>query len=95
VFVSAGCGLYAYKVVNGAGKSSLQLAYQGVGGSSPVMANNILYIQSANSIRAIDPTTGTVLWTGATQGLHWESPIVFNGVVVVPDDSGNLTAFGL
>lgn len=102
VFVANDCGLSAFKVVtNGQGRTSLQLAYtNGNSGSSPLIANNVLYVQGKNGVNAMNPTTGNVLWnsnrTGAGVGsLHWQSPIVVNGQLYVPDNNGTVSAFGL
>ena len=104
VFVANFAGFSAFKIVTDAnGNSSLQIAYQnGNSGSSPFMANGVLYIQGSNVLRATDPTTGNVLWSssqtsagGSIGGLHWQSPIVVNGQVFVPDNNGNITAYAL
>jgi outer membrane protein assembly factor BamB len=92
VFVTDMCNnLYAYKVVN----NGLQQVYKNTsGGSSPLMVNGVLFIQSSGAIKAVDPTTGTVLWTGSVGSIHWQSPAVINGHVFVIDKS-NLTAFSV
>lgn len=104
VFVANFNGFDAYKVItNAQGQTSLQLAYQnGNSGSSPFIANNILFVQGNNALRAMDPTTGNVLWSssqasagGNIGSLHWQSPIVVNGHVYVPDNNGKLFAYGL
>lgn len=97
VFAMEGCGLYAFKVINNGQSSSLQLQYQNatLGGSSGVIANNILFVQGKTAINAIDPTTGTVLWSTPSAGLHWQSPIVVNSHLYTADNSGHLTAYGL
>ncbi len=104
VFVANFTGFSAFKVVTDAnGNSSLQFAYQnGNSGSSPFIANGVLYIQGSNVLHATDPTTGNTLWTssqasagGSIGGLHWQSPIVVNGQVFVPDNNGKITAYGL
>jgi hypothetical protein len=41
----------------------------------------------------MSPATGATLWQGAIGGVHWESPIVVNGVLYVTDESSHLTAF--
>jgi hypothetical protein len=39
---------------------------------------------------------GSVLWSNPSiGGIHWESPIVVNGVLYITDPAGNLTAFSL
>ena len=104
VFVTNFSGLMAYKVVtDGQGKTTLQMAYQnGASGSSPFVANGILYIQGDGVLHALNPTNGTEFWNsrqasaaGSIGGLHWESPIVVNGHIYVPDNNGKLTAYGL
>ena len=104
VFVANFTGFSAFKVVTDAnGNSSLQIAYQnGNSGSSPFIAHGVLYIQGSNVLRATDPTTGNTLWSssqasagGSIGGLHWQSPIVVNGQVFVPDNSGKITAYAL
>ncbi len=96
VFVANSCGLSAYKIVTDAsGHTTMQPAYQNAnGGSSPFIANGILFVQDNNIIRAMNPTNGNVLWSAPIGSLHWQSPIVVNAHLYVPDDSGNLTAFG-
>lgn len=103
VFVANFCGLSAFKLVtNGQGHSSLQLAYTNSNsGSSPLIANGILFLQSNGVLLATNAATGAVLWQstqpsadGTIGGLHWQSPIVVNGCIYVPDNSGKLTAYG-
>lgn len=92
VFVTDMCGnLYAYKVVN----NQLTQVYKNTnGGSSPLLVNNLLFIQSSGAIKALNPITGAVIWTGQVGSMHWESPAVVDGHVFVLS-SGQLTAFGL
>lgn len=104
VFVTDGGELVAFKVITDShGHTTLQKAYQNNhGGSSPFIANGILFVQGNNVLWAMEPTTGKVLWNstqpsagGSIGGLHWQSPIIVNGRVYVPDGSGHLTAYGL
>lgn len=104
VFVANDCGLSAFKVVtNAQGHSSLQLAYNnGNSGSSPFIANNILFVQGNGIIRAMSPTTGAVLWSstqasagGSVGALHWQSPLVVNGRLYAIDNAGNMFAYGI
>jgi outer membrane protein assembly factor BamB len=96
-------------VANGNGTSGLELAIDANGnpsltavwqtsngGSSPLVANNVLFVASSGALRALSPLTGATLWTapaGLIGGIHWESPVVANGVVYVTDESARLTAF--
>ncbi len=104
VFVTNGCGFSAFQVVTDTkGKTTLRVAYHnGHGGSSPFMANNMLFVQANGLLMAIAPTTGRVLWSsdqpsanGSIGDLHWQSPIVVNARIYVPDNNGNLSAYGL
>ncbi len=64
------------------------------GGSSPVIANGMVFYASSAGIQALDPKTGAVLWTGALGGVHWESPIVSGGKLFVTDESAKLRVYG-
>ncbi|HWE30764.1 MAG TPA: hypothetical protein VHB97_22305 [Polyangia bacterium] len=76
VFIADDSGIAALELVpdGGTGKPSLKTMWmKAAGGTSPVIANNILYYSGngagrngANSVYAIDPgsSSGTVLWTG-------------------------------
>ena len=65
-------------------------------GTSPIMANGVLYDAGSGHLSALDPETGQVLWsTTQVVGIHWESPIVAGGTLYLTDDSGALTAFSL
>ncbi|MDQ6660139.1 MAG: PQQ-like beta-propeller repeat protein, partial [Chloroflexota bacterium] len=104
LFVTTHDQLLAYKVVTDSqGHTSLQLAYQNDdGGNSPLIANNILFVQSDSHIRAITLSTGKTLWDSQQDGaggsigaLHWQSPLVVNGCVYVVDMDGQFTSYGL
>lgn len=94
-------------VANGAGISGLQLTVDGAGnpslasrwtvpsgGSSPVVANGIVFYAGSGKLQGLDPRSGTQLWsTTSIGGIHWESPIVANGHLYVTDEAGKLWAF--
>jgi outer membrane protein assembly factor BamB len=65
------------------------------GGTSPLVANNVLYVARANTIQALAAVSGTQLWQAAIGGIHWESPVVANGVLYIMDESAHLTAFAV
>ncbi|HET8912721.1 MAG TPA: PQQ-binding-like beta-propeller repeat protein [Ktedonobacteraceae bacterium] len=104
VFLTDMChGLVAYKIITDQnGHSHFQQAYFNAnnGGSSPFIANNILYVQGSGNLRAMDPKTGTILWQ-STQGsaggsigsLHWQSPIIVDGLILLPDNSQQFTEY--
>lgn len=79
------------------GNPSLQVTWQNTtGATSPIVANNVLYYATSGSIQAINPTDGARLWSSNDIGaIHWESPIVANGVLYITDESKHLTAYAL
>ncbi len=98
VFVATFGGLSALKLQVGQhGVPTLRLVWKnGDEGSSPIIANNVLYCAGSHDVRAFAPTTGKVLWQSRSIGrIHWESPIVVNGELYITDESGYLTAYGL
>jgi outer membrane protein assembly factor BamB len=99
----------AYKLeTNGSGLSQLVGIWnsspgntQGEG-TSPVVANGIVFVAFDGQIVALSALSGSKLWTseGHVKGksigsVHWQSPIVVNGWVYCSDQNGNLTAFSL
>ncbi len=63
--------------------------------SSPLVANNVLYYVANNATLIIaDPATGTALRSFAISGgVHWQSPVVANGVLYIEDQGSGLTAW--
>jgi len=55
----------------------------------------MVFYAGSNFIRALDPHNGGELWKDTTNvgGIHWESPIVVNGMVYLPDENAHLTAY--
>jgi outer membrane protein assembly factor BamB len=93
---------------NGKGASGLKLMWQSSAGStggegtSPVVANGIVFVAFDNKIVALNALTGNELWSSAMRSagrtigpVHWESPIVVNGWVYCSDENGQLTAYAL
>jgi hypothetical protein len=98
VFVTTNNGASGLKLfVDANGNPMLASQWQNAtGGTSPVIANNVLFYAGNTSIRALDPTTGVPLWSASVGGsIHWQSPVVANGMVYVASNASNLTAFGL
>jgi outer membrane protein assembly factor BamB len=99
----------AYRLKTDAkGTSTLKLSWQSSAGStggegtSPVVANGIVFVAFDNAIVALNARNGDELWSSAAHGsgktigpVHWESPIVVNGWVYCSDENGKLTAFNL
>ncbi len=96
VFLADASGISGLELtVDGNGNPSLATRWtNAAGGTSPVLANGILYYAGPGAIRALDPTTGATLWSDTTiGGIHWESPIVVEGRVYLTDESSQLTAW--
>jgi hypothetical protein len=98
VFVSTDTGISGWQLVLGAGGVPvLQNRWTAANGSqsSPLVANGVLYQASNGSIRALNPLTGGQLWQDMGIGaIHWESPVVVNGMLYITDEAGQLTAYG-
>lgn len=100
VFVADSNGIAGLQlVIDGGGNPSLQTRWTittGASGTSPIIANNILYYVHSSLVMARDPLTGHLLWSDPQVGyIHWSSPIVANGMLYVADGSGQLTGYGL
>ncbi|MEO7084380.1 MAG: PQQ-binding-like beta-propeller repeat protein [Gemmatimonadaceae bacterium] len=60
------------------------------GGTSPVVAGGLVYVYDpGGGIRVYNPTTGVALTTLASGGGHWNSPIVVDGRVALPEGNAN------
>ena len=98
IFVATGSGLSALRIENNSSGSPFldQRWLTAPGGSSPIIANGVLYYAGSGIIRALDPTTGALLWENMQIGrIHWESPVVVNGILYITDENGMLTAYSL
>lgn len=95
-FVANGSGISGLELTVGGGGAPVLVSRwtMGNGGTSPVVVNGILYYASYSRMRALDPATGTQLWSDASNGSpHWESPIVVNGRLYVTDEASHLWAY--
>ena len=61
----------------------------GNGGTSPVIAGNLLYVAGDGSVNVYAPTSGREVATLPSASVHWQSPIVVNGMVVMPEGNAN------
>jgi outer membrane protein assembly factor BamB len=104
VYVGTDSSVTALQIAtDSAGKSSLRKAWSSdVGGTSPIVADGIVYAETDNAVNALDARSGKVVWSttqpsaGGTIGsTHWESPIVVNGWIYASDQAGALTAYSL
>jgi hypothetical protein len=97
VFVANGNGIAGIKVVVNNGTATLSPVWHTAnGGSSPLIANNVLYYARSGIIRALNPTNGSLLWSdNQISQIHWESPVVANGVLYIEDFNQYVTAYSL
>ena len=109
VFIANRQGISGVRIAGGAGfgarhtlrpsrpnaVSSMTVGWkQSRGGTSPIVANGVLYYAGNGFIAALDPRTGKELWSDAAVGqVHWQSPILVNGVLYVTDNSPALLAY--
>lgn len=78
------------------GDPSLAVKWTSTGGTSPLVVNSMVFIARSGAIAAYKATTGALLWSDDRIGpLHWESPVVANGILYITDQSGQLTAYSL
>jgi PQQ-like domain/PQQ enzyme repeat len=97
LFVSNNNGLAGLQLtISPSGDPSLVQKWTKSGGTSPLVANGIVFIASSGLISAYRATDGTLLWSDHQIGsIHWESPVVVNGIVYITDQAGTLTAYSL
>ncbi len=80
--------------LDGSGNPSLVAGWNvGQSATSPLIANNVVYVAGGGRLRALAPLSGAQLWSAAIGGVHWQSPVVDNGVLYVLDNNAHLTAF--
>ncbi len=94
LFVADGNGIAGLRL-DLSGSPALQPQWtDGTGGSSPILANGVLYYATSSGVRALDPSTGNELWhDNSPVSLHWESPIVVHGRLYFTDEARNLWVY--
>lgn len=98
VFAATGSGISGLRLAcSSGGTPSLTTVWQdNSGGTSPVIVGGVLFYATSNNLMAPNPHTGVLLWHDTSIGsIHWESPVVANGIVYITDESGQLTAYSL
>ncbi len=91
LFVGDFAATAGYELVPGT-KPRLRRVWQvDNGGSSPVLAGGLLYVYDplAGGVHVYRPTTGKLVTTLPTGLGHWNSPIVADGRVAVPEGNSN------
>jgi hypothetical protein len=61
----------------------------GNGGTSPVLAGNLLYVAGNGSVNVYVPTSGKHVATLPSGPVHWQSPIVADGRIAMPEGNAN------
>lgn len=104
VYVGTDAGVTALQIATSSdGKSALRRIWSSdTGGTSPIVANGIVYVETDGAVNAFDARSGKIVWSttqasagGTIGGVHWQSPIVVNGWMYVSDEAGPLTAYSL
>jgi PQQ-like domain len=88
VLVATGGGTGAFRL---AGRALTKVWENGNAGTSPVVAGSVLYVYDPNGggLRAYDPRSGRMLATLPAGSGHWNSPIVADGRVILPEGNAN------
>jgi len=83
MFVADGAGTAAWTLTNG---RLVDAWKNGNAGTSPVVAGGLLYVYDpAGQLRVYDPETGRQVASLACGAGHWNSPIVADGRIVLPE----------
>ena len=62
----------------------------GNGGTSPVLVDGLLYVYGpGGGLRVYDPSSGNLVLTLPCGGGHWNSPIVVDGRIALPEGNAN------
>jgi len=94
-YVVNGGHFVAYRL-DAAGTPSLSKQWSNTnGGTSPVIANGMLYYAANGIVRALDARTGAQLWSASIGSVKWQSPIVVNGHLYITDNNSQLWSFRL
>jgi outer membrane protein assembly factor BamB len=87
VFATTEAGTAAYALRGGRLRRTWS---NGTGGTSPVVAGGLLYVQSLDGgLNVYRPATGRRLATLPTGGAHWNSPVIAGGRIAVPEGDAN------
>jgi outer membrane protein assembly factor BamB len=87
MFVGNDNGVWGYVLSGG----RLEVAWRrGEAGTSPVVAGGLLYAYDPNGgLNVFNPATGAVVARLPAGGGHWESPIVTDGRIALPEGDAN------
>jgi outer membrane protein assembly factor BamB len=87
MFAADNGGTAAWRFRNG---RLTQAWRNGTGGTSPVVAGGLLYVYSpGGGLNVYVPATGKLVTTLSCGGGHWNSPIVVDGRIALPEGNAN------
>jgi len=90
LFAADGGATTAWRLVNG---QLAQVWSNPTGGTSPVVAGRLLFVYNPNGgLRVYDPKTGNQIANLPCGGGHWNSPIVVDGRIALPEGDANAHA---
>ena len=88
VFVADSAGTAAWQLANG----RLRAVWSNsTSGTSPIVAGGLLYVydQMRGSLKVYRPTSGALVASLLSGGGHWNSPIVVDGRIALPQGTAN------
>ena len=87
VFVATDSGTWSYALRRG----RLRIAWRrGIAGTSPVLAGGLLYVYDPNGgLNVYRPATGAVVARLPAGSGHWNSPIITDGRIALPEGDAN------
>jgi hypothetical protein len=87
LFAADNGGTAAWTLTNGRLRGAWK---NGNGGTSPVVADGLLYVYDpGGGLRVYSPETGREIATLASGSGHWNSPIVVDGRIALPEGNAN------
>jgi hypothetical protein len=86
VFLATSAGTAAWRLQSG---QLHEMWSNSTGGTSPVLAGGLLYVQWSGGIQVYAPATGKVVGTIPIGTAHWESPIVVDGRIADAEGDAN------
>jgi hypothetical protein len=97
IYVSNGAGISGLQLsISPGGDPSLVSKWTSGWSTSPLVVNGVVFFARSSLIGALNSTDGSLLWSDNRIGkIHWESPVVVNGVLYITDQSGKLTAYSI
>ncbi len=86
VFLATESGVAAWRLQG----SRLQPVWSNsIGGTSPVLAGSLLYIAGDKELNVYLPTSGKRIATLPTGTVHWQSPVIADGRIAMPEGDAN------